>query len=291
MGERALVVGFTWVPVGVRLHAWTGDPLALQGRELTGTVCFRVLPGRFCTGWHDGETRRPCPEGAPASRGSLCDTCFRRDAFGPCMRCDGFRCPRLSPEMTTWCRQTHHLYLACFGDDTIKVAAASDARQDQRVVEQGPLAAARVAAAEGPRIKQMEHLLAEAGFSETMRRARKTVLIQGAMTEDTARTLVLEAAEELTDVLPVEYHALLHPPVLVPQPELARRSRRLTVNELRVEDDRVVEGEVVGAVGHLVFVADSDGRFALDVGELKGRWIEWDPTGPRKRARAQLGLF
>src|SRR5262245_31454806 len=180
------------------------------------------------------------------------------------MTCDGFQCPRLSPDMLQWCRQTHHLYLACFGDTTIKVGTASDPRRNQRIVEQGPLAAARVAEGEGPTIKQMEHWLSEAGFSGTMRRARKTVLIRTAMTEVEARQNVIEAARSLRDVLPAAYHRHLHAPTFVPQPPLAQRSRGRPVNELRVDDDRVVEGTVVGAIGHVVFVEDRDGCFALD---------------------------
>lgn len=291
MGTTALVTGYTWVEGAVRLRAWEGDPPRIEARTLEGHLCFRVLPGRHCTGFSDGESLRACPDGTAATRGATCDTCGLRDAFRPCMTCDGFRCPRLSPEMLAYCRQTHHLYLACFGDQEIKVGTASDARRNQRIVEQGPLAAARVGSAEGPRVKQMEKLLVDAGFSEAMRRARKTVLLQGAMTEVEARSLVIEATHDLRQVLPPEYHAHLHAPVFVPQPELAVRSRALTVNELRLEDHRVVEGEVVGAVGHLLFVEDEDGRFALDLGELKARRIEWDPGGPRRKATAQLGLF
>lgn len=285
------MVGFTWTEGSVHLRSWAGSPSALGLRPLSGDVCFRVLAGKHCVGWHDGEALRACPDQAMATRGTACDLCGSRDAFRPCMTCDGFRCPRLSIEMQTWCRQTHHLYLACFGDTTLKVGTASDARKEQRIVEQGPLAAARIASAPGPRIKQMEHLLVEAGFSETMRRARKTVLLQAAMTEAEARVLVLDATEGLRDVLPGEYHRHLHAPAFVAQPELATRSRARTVNELRLEDDRVVEGTVVGAVGHLVFLEDRDGCFALDLGDLKGRRIEWDPVGPRRRASAQLGLF
>lgn len=291
MAETALVVGWTWVDGGVRLRSWTGQPPQPLARPLEGPLSFRVLPGRFCTGVHDGDAHGPCPDRALATRGSTCERCFARDAFRPCMTCNGFRCPRLAPSMLQYCRQDHHLYLACFGDSTIKVGTASNPRRNQRIVEQGPLAAARVATAEGPRIKQMEHLLVDAGFAETMRRSRKTVLIQGAMSEVEARALVLEANRSLRDVLSRDYHVHLHTPVFVPQPALAQRSRALTVNELRLADDRVVEGEVVGAVGHLVFLQEADGCFALDLGALKGRRIEWDPEGPRRKAEAQLGLF
>jgi hypothetical protein len=286
-----LVVSHTWTEGEVHLRSWDEVHGTLAHRALQGHLGFRVLAGRHCTGRTEGGLLAPCPYGAAATRGASCDDCFFADAFRPCMTCDGFRCPRLSPDMLRWCRQTHHLYLACFGDSTIKVGTASDPRKNQRIIEQGPLAAARVAHAEGPLVKQMEATLVQAGFSETMRRARKTVLVQGAMSEVEARSLVIEASATLKDVLPPPYHGLLHAPVFVPQPALARQSRGLTVNELRLEDDRVVEGDVVGAIGHLLFLAEVDGTFALDLGELKARRIEWDPAGPRKKAVAQLGLF
>jgi len=291
MSETSLVVGWTWSEGAAKLRVWQGEPSTMQLIALDGPVCFRILPGRFCTGYSDGAVGQPCPEQALARRGTNCDACASRDAFRPCMACTGLRCPRLTPAMRRYCRQDHHLYLACFGGETIKVGTASHPRRDQRIVEQGPLAAARVARAVGPTVKQMEHLLSDAGFTETMRRTRKTALLQGAMTEAEARSRVMDAVRGLRGVLPPTYHDHLHAPVFVPQPPLAVASRSLTVNQLRVEDDRVVEGRFVGAVGHLAFIEETDGRFALDLGELKGRHIAWNPGGPRRRPEAQLGLF
>ena len=292
MSQRALVVGWTWQDGGVVLRSWAGGATLVPGaRALEGRVSFRILPGRFCTGHHDGNRWQACPEGARATRGTQCTSCTQRDAFRPCMTCDGLRCPRLSKAMLQYCQADHHLYLACFGEDVLKVGTAAHHRRDQRIIEQGPLCAARVARAPGPRIKQMESMLVSSGFTETMRRNRKTQLLRGSMSEGEAREVVEEGARSLTAILPADYHGELHAPVFVDQPGLAVRSRSLSINELRVEDDRVVEGDVVGAVGHLLFVRDVDGCFALDLGELKARWIEWDPAGPRRRAEAQLGLF
>lgn len=291
-----LVVGWTWTDGGVVLRSWSSGTAGAPARvpvdePLDGPISFRIKPGRYCTGHHDGSEWAPCPDEARATRGTKCGHCFSRDAFRPCMTCDGLRCPRLPRAIKQYCQGEHVLYLACFGDETVKVGTAVHRRREQRIVEQGPLAAARVAQAPGPRIKQMEALLVGSGFTETMRRSRKTSLMRGSMTEVEARALVRASAQSLEAILPFDYHDHLQAPVFVDLPPLAVASRALAINELRVEDDRVVEGNVVGAVGHLLFVEDTDGRFALDLGELRGRWIEWDPPGPRRRAEAQLGLF
>lgn len=287
MGQDVLVLGYTWTDGGVCLRVRTG--WEVRTMPLAGRLSLRVTGVKRCTGYVDGELW-PCPEEASPS-GTQCEACQARDRFRPCMTCDGFRCPRLDPSARARCRQTHHLYLACFGDQTLKVGTAADARKEQRIIEQGPLAAARVARGEGPLIKQLEHLLAGEGFTETMRRSRKTALLRGSMTASEAEALVREAAETLPYRVPEAYHALLHPPEFVEQPELAVRSRALQVNTLPVEAGTTLEGDVVGAVGHVVFLEDGDGTFALDLGALRAHVVELDPEGPRRRPSVQLGLF
>jgi hypothetical protein len=193
--------------------------------------------------------------------------------------------------MRRYCRQDHHLYLACFGDATIKVGTASHPRRVRRIVEQGPLFAARVAQAEGPVVKQMERALSQGPFTETMRRSRKTALLSGAMSIEEAEALVLDAASRLKQELPGWMHAHLHPPQPVPQPAFAVASRSLSVQPLEQLDEMVLEGEVVGAVGHVVFLDDGDGVFALDLGALKGRMLDWEPDDAAKKPVVQLGLF
>jgi len=193
--------------------------------------------------------------------------------------------------MERYCRQTHHLYLACFGGDFLKVGTASDGRRDQRIIEQGPLAAARVAAAPGPVIKQMEAQLVRAGFDEAVSRSRKMALLRSSMSREEAEARVREAVARLPEQLSSDLRGPLHRPQFVAIPELARRSRGLPVNALPVHPGTVIEGQVVGAVGHVLFVDDGDGRFALDLGALVGRIVEFDPSGPKVRPQVQLGLF
>ena len=287
----SLVLGYGWTDERPFLRL--RDAFATDGRtlELRGRFRAQVQGPRRCTGYYDGEASHPCPGRRTVQRGHSCPSCQARDAFRPCMTCDGTRCPPLSPAMRRYCRQDHHLYLACFGDATIKVGTASHPRRVRRIVEQGPLFAARVAQAPGPVIKQMERALSQGRFTETMRRARKTALLAGGMSEDEARARVLEAAAQLDGELPAWTHTHLHPPVPVPQPALAVASRALPVQPLELLDDALLDGEVVGAVGHVLFLDDGDGVFALDLGALKGRMLEWEPEDDAKKPVVQLGLF
>jgi len=189
------------------------------------------------------------------------------------------------------CERTHHLYLASFGQPRLKVGTASHGRREQRIVEQGPLAAARVAQGPGPQIKQMESMLVrDEDFVELMRRDRKTALLGSGMSSAAAREQVHAAAGTLRKRLSRDYHALLQPPQDVATPPLAERARGWPVVELPVQPDVRIEGEVVGAIGHLLFLDEADGRFALDLGALKARILEQNPDRGR-RPTVQLGLF
>lgn len=294
--EPLLVIGYTWSGGEVRLRL-VDEAGAPRDRTLDGALSLAITETRRCTGYAAEGQRIACPDAAVPT-GAQCDACAARDRFRPCMTCDGFRCPRLDPSSRAHCRGRHHLYLACFGDSNLKVGTAAHARRDQRVIEQGPLAAARVAAGEGPLVKQMEHLLASEGpFTERVRRSRKTALLRGAMTAEEAEDLVQEASTALRMLLPPRYHGLLHPPEPVPQPELAVRSRALlaardgTAIALPVVPGTTIEGRVVGAVGHLIALAEPHGVFTLDLGALRSRVVVFDPEGPRRRPMVQLGLF
>lgn len=289
-GERVLVLGYTWtdgLPVlRVRPEGSRGE----RDQPLRGEVRLVVTAERRCVGYAGPDGPRPCPDRA-VPIGTRCAACERRDVALPCITCDGFRCPTLVPEVRRRCQSTHHLYLACFGDPRLKVGTASHLRRDQRVIEQGPLAAARVAEGPGPRIKQAEALLvAQEDLVESMRRGRKTSLLGAGMTAEQAQARVAEVAGELRERLPPEYHHLLHRPDFVPVPPLAERVRGWSVAPLPVDDGVLVAGTVAGAVGHLVFLDEPDGRFAIDLGELKARVVVWGGSGG-KRPVVQLGLF
>lgn len=285
MSDEVLVVGHTWVD--------GGPVLRLEGGTwpLEGQVSFVVLAGRHCIGHGTPSGRAPCSEQATLATGTQCSTCQSRDAFRVCVICDGHRCPRLSGPVEAFCRRERVLYLACFGAERLKVGTAVIRRQSQRIVEQGPLAASRVARGDGRAIKQLETALSRQGFTESMSRSRKLALLDGSMEATEAEARVAAAAAELPDLVPAELRVLLHEPEVVAMPELAVAARSFRVNPLPLQDGRLVEGRVVGAVGHVVFLEDDAGRFAVDLGALRGRRIDREPGGCQKRPTVQLGLF
>ncbi len=292
MSTEHLVLGYSWNDGAPTLRTRAGRATSTTTRKLQGRLHFKLLPTPQCIGFFEGGGLQPCPNSATVKR-HQCDDCIARDRFRPCMTCDGFRCPRLTASMKRHCQATHSLYLACFGQDTLKVGTTSAKRGEQRIIEQGPLGAARIASGPGPRIKQMEHLLVSGpgNFVEIMRRAKKMALLASPMTAATARGLIADAFQGLPRLLPAEYHPLLHEPKWVWAPDIALESRGLPVTPLPLQDDAHIRGEVVGAVGHVVFLKDEDATFALDLGALKARRLLFDPPGAGRKPVVQLGMF
>ena len=60
---------------------------------------------------------------------------------------------------------------------------------------------------------------------------------------------------------------------------------------LPVDEGTLVDGRVVGAVGHVALIEEDVGRFLLDLGELSARLVDPEPDDALRRPRVQLGLF
>lgn len=293
MGTAEHVVGYGWADGRPHLRLAERD----TGHTLSGRLTLRLELERRCIGWVDYERRgaarrRPCPTRATPS-GAQCIACSHREGFWLCMTCDGFQCPPLPPSTHEYCRQDHHLYLASFGGPALKVGTASHPRRDARLVEQGPLAALRVARGPGPLIKQMEALAVGMGFVEAMRRAEKWRQFRTRTTPDQALTWLEDGAARLRRGLPAHYHALLHEePARVEQPTLQRQTSGLSAVEMvQLRPGETLAGQVVGARGHVVVLDDGAGRVALDIGALKAWFVTLDPTDPGRAPTRQLGLF
>lgn len=293
MDKPLLVIGYRWTPhtlvMRVRpvLDAGPVTEIPLQGE-----VAF-AIGRRRCIGHRDGDESVPCPGLRGLERGRQCPSCQLADTFRPCMTCDGSRCPRLVPAAQRNCRGTHHLYLADFGAPYVKVGTAADERRDARLHDQGPLAALRVAAGPGPRIKQIERFAStHTELVEAFRRDRKRNLLRSRMTPHEARERLWDALADLQDAGPPHPDLFGVPhQVVLPELQLQTRNRITHQQELPIQPDSVVRGTVLGAVGGVVLLEEAHSQVLVDIGDLVGFPIDPDPPADLPPPRMQLGLF
>lgn len=288
------MAGYAWAEEEVCLELHDPDSGRMENVSIGSAIAFRIFDDRRCAGRIDFEQLRrlPCEERTVLESGTQCAVCRAREGFAECIRCDGLSCPPLAPAVHRYCTGTHHLYLATFGGEEVKVGTASKQRRRARLVEQGALVAAYVATAPGPEIKQLERAVADLGYPTAMRRREKLALLGSQVNEAEAEARVLAALDEISRALPDSMHEALHPPEPMRQPALARRARTYSyLQSLPLRPGSTVAGEVLGAVGSLVVLDDGGGAAALDLADLRCRVIEMQPSTAESDVSRQLPLL
>lgn len=289
------MTGYGWEKNGIsmRMRAWPSrtplQPLMLQGK-----LRLQKTNEQQCIGYHDfaQQMRLPCPEQAIASK-HQCSACIEREGFTVWLRCDGRTIPELKPAVRAYIEQEHILYLACFGDETVKVGMASEQRKFQRVWDQGPLAAYYIAKADGITIRQLEVEISQLGYTEFMRRSRKQELLTSKMTQAEAFARLDAAVQHIRQHLPHGYAELIFTqaePVPYPEGALAARGFR-ELEQLLPAPQQIIEGNVVGASGSILVLDNGGIHAALDLHDLISWVVELNPSGEVKREARQIGLF
>lgn len=284
-------------------YSWEDDVPSLQIRSLTACAnlekiplsgSFRLTPSaeRKCIGRIDfGQLLiLPCPYQATVRRGVQCQRCYFEEGFYPCMTCDGRRCPALSPNVEQYCRQTHYLYLANFGGGKVKVGTAAAARKHARIIEQGPVAAAYIAAAPGPTIKQLEKLVSSLGFVERFTRRVKLQLLLTRWDVGAARQRIQDAFEVVAKSIPAEWTPALRSPDFVDlQSSTHAQLVAPPVQVIEVTPGRTIQGNILGMHGSLLFLETVGVRSVVDLSALRSYVVNHNSVGPPMPV--QMNLF
>ncbi len=292
IGRRLVVVAYTWSDDRSRLRVRPPDgPSALT--EASGfPLHYRVDSAPV---WH-------CPGRIPfrSGRGDYVD-CLNRPQPGgrTCVDCAVAEATlagslhhahvRSADDIDTavdaHLRQPNVLYLATFGDGSIKVGTSSAGRTDQRLLEQGALLAVVAAKADdGIVVRRVEDLVTERiGLAQSVGVARK---LRGLVTPRSADRLAVEL-----DAAVDEVHRLLDD--VVPDGVAATREPWSNPGLRRLVDDKLFtypadlrrdahQLTVDYMVGRLAVVEGRGGdRFAIDVGRIFGLELEpgdFDPV-------------
>ncbi len=294
--EPVLVVGYIWKNGAPHLQV-RGSTLDTPTRDMPIPESFylRKLVQRHCVGWinFDRMEIMPCPDKAELDgRETQCNACRQREGFLPCVMCNGINCPPLKPAVERYCHQPHHLYLACFGDQQVKVGTASHARKHLRILEQGPLYATYVASAPGPKIKQIENAVSQLGYTEMMRRANKLSLLTSGMQESEAKRLVLTAFQDIQRRISPAFSQYFHEPEQAEKPPMALAARNFArLEELQAPPEETFGGRLLAASGSFVVLDDGVNATVLDLVGLKSWMVKLDPDEQPPLRAKQLSLF
>lgn len=293
---RHHLIGYGWEDqhLSMRLRSWPEPEQELRF-SMRDRFRFSLEETRLCTGYYDfaEDRRKVCPHGAVPEKKSQCEDCLESEGFVPWLRCDGRDIPPLKPAVREYIESPHYLYLANFGDEMVKVGMASQKRKAARLDDQGPLAAIYVAKGQGIAIRQLEVEISRMGYTEFMRRSKKLRLLTEGGSQAEAQRSLQQAFDHIRAQLQDEYRPLLlekpEPYELLPAARKARSFSEL--DELLPEPGKILDTEVLAASGSVVVVDDGGIRAALDLGEIVGRVLNFNPSGEVEREARQIGLF
>ena len=246
-------------------------------------LCVAVEGPRGCVGhWRRGAGRQSCPFGErieATATDAQCVACGNADAGRQVAR------DRAHDDGSPY-----RLYLAWFGDETIKVGICSAARGTNRLTEQGALAYTFIADGTLAPIRAAEQTISGAGIAtERVRLGRKPQLWWSANPE-TGRARLLAAADQAGTAI-----ADL-PKITTASPEVMHHTRQFGLDgELpssyrpltAVESGSVLGGRVLVASGRSLLLDTERGAVLLDARLIAGWRLTTSESAP---SRLPLGL-
>lgn len=123
-----------------------------------------------CKGYYDLLKKEivPCQSFVNLTESEYCQCkeCQTKSGFDLCLGCNGSTCQTNSNVARAFCHEGHHVYLAYFANDKLKVGTAASYRKYERLLEQGALYSIFLAQAPNGRIaRQLESRIANLGIA------------------------------------------------------------------------------------------------------------------------------
>ena len=293
--SRRHVIGYSWEESQlVLLTRHLDNPKNLLKVNVEDEIKVRRLDHQICTGWADFDKMvlMPCnKQNSVQGSKTQCWECRETEGFYQCMTCNGYNCPRLKPSVERYCRQTHHLYLVCFGNDFVKVGTASQPRKKARLLEQGPIVAAYIASGSGPNIKQLEKTVSNLGYTERVTRREKFECLASRMTVEESKCLITDAYNDIISRSGSRFNHLFHQLEFISFDHLYNRPSiymKPKLIDLNVTD--TVVGKVLAKRGNFVVVDKGGVIEALDLVQLRSWVVEFNPD-IKNIAPQQFGFF
>jgi hypothetical protein len=161
---------------------------------------------RFCIGWSNITTgeRFVCPEHhVIEGKYEQCATCQQRTGFNPAF----YHAARVSKQQEARNLESHIVYLAYFGEGTLKVGISHAARGNSRLLEQGARYALMLDTFPSAHIaRKYEAQIAKlSGIAETIQLRKKIALLPAHVTKELASQELIAARSRIEQELGVTF--------------------------------------------------------------------------------------
>ena len=143
-----------------------------------GIIEVKKTMEKHCKGYYDLIKKEivPCKSfsNLTDSGYSQCKECQEKSGFDLCLGCTGSTCQTNSGKAREFCHEGHHVYLAYFANDKLKVGTAASYRRYERILEQGALYSIFLAQTPNGRMaRQIESQISKLGIASRVNSSYK----------------------------------------------------------------------------------------------------------------------
>lgn len=142
MGVKQFL-GIKWIEDSPQMLFYDTITRTIEYEKCEGFISLQRTNQKRCKGYYDLERKQivPCRtfKDLTGSNYSQCVECQTNSGFDLCLVCNGDNCQTNSDKAKRFCEEGHHVYLAYFANDKLKVGTAASYRKYERLLEQGAL--------------------------------------------------------------------------------------------------------------------------------------------------------
>ncbi|UCE09517.1 MAG: DUF2797 domain-containing protein [Candidatus Thorarchaeota archaeon] len=242
-------------------------------------ISWEILGPRLCVGYRDSDGRLvECPERSTILRhGTRCGPCSAMDNYDACMRCDGKDCTA-SAERRRACKESEYaVYLALFGESTVKVGVSTLRRVQIRWIEQGAdYGVVLSVIKDGQEARRLESLLDKlSSVVKQVRSSRKVSGLHAKMTPSMAKAALEGFLESQTVIKRSDIFEITDLSQYYDLGGLDARPQMWFKNSDQVAGQKML-GEIVGAKGSLLVTRIAGSYKVADLRRLVGYTISMD---------------
>ncbi len=172
-------------------------------KNVNGNVEIKKTAEKHCRGYYDLLRKKiiPCASfvNLTGTNYNQCKDCQEKSGFDLCLGCNGSVCQTNNNNARVFCHEGHHVYLAYFAKDKLKVGTAASYRKYERLLEQGALYSIFLAKAPNGRIaRQIESQISKLGIASRVNSSYKM-----------NNFVIDKGQEEIDKMLMQEYESIL----------------------------------------------------------------------------------
>ncbi len=253
---------------------------------------------KICIGFYDLKEQKEHHCGALTdlsdAKYTRCKQCEILTGFSDCIRCNGLSCDTSITKAIQYCNQDHVVYLAYFPGGVVKVGTSLFKRREERILEQGAVAALFIYRPPNGKIaREIEYHVGLSGVKTRVNMDYKLKNLVVDKTESEIKRMLVQIFHDLH--LPLEpFRRFMIEPVFFSQYYWFSKIKKsindgqgqltldffnqssYTNEEYEIHKDyHTVKGEVVACAGSILVVKNINNRIAAyDVSKMKGYLVQ-----------------